>query len=104
MKLLPSRPLIYALLMLAAAALIGLLLRVPATDVGIAVLLYFGVRGLTQSDVGTAIGHGFDVLAFERRLGLGHVVGVARARLHGDRSSMRDRTRRPKRPILVRAA
>lgn len=40
------------------------------TFVGIAVLLYFGVRGLTQSDVGTAIGHGFDVLAFERRLGL----------------------------------
>jgi uncharacterized protein (DUF58 family) len=39
MKLLPSRPLIYALLVLAAAALIALLLRVPATDVGIAVLV-----------------------------------------------------------------
>ena len=38
MKLLPSRPLIYALLILAAAALIALLLRIPAADVGIAVL------------------------------------------------------------------
>lgn len=40
------------------------------TFVGVAILLYFGVRGLTQSDVGTAVGHGFDVLAFEHRLGL----------------------------------
>ncbi len=39
MKLLPSRSLIYTLLVLAAAALIALLLRVPATDVGIAVLV-----------------------------------------------------------------
>jgi uncharacterized protein (DUF58 family) len=38
MKLLPSRSLIYALLVLAAATLIALLLRVPATDVGIAAL------------------------------------------------------------------
>ena len=38
MKLLPSRPLIYALLILAAAALIALLLRIAAADVGIAVL------------------------------------------------------------------
>jgi uncharacterized protein (DUF58 family) len=39
MKLLPSRASIYALLVLAAAALSALLLRVPATDVGIAVLI-----------------------------------------------------------------
>lgn len=38
MKLLPSRPLIYALLILAAAALIALLLRIAAADVGTAVL------------------------------------------------------------------
>lgn len=38
MKLLPSRPLIYALLALAAAALVALLLRVSAADVGVAVL------------------------------------------------------------------
>jgi len=40
--------------------------------VGLAVLLYFGVRGLTQADVETAVANGFDVLAFERRLGLDH--------------------------------
>jgi uncharacterized protein (DUF58 family) len=39
MKLLPSRAAIYALLVLAVAALCALLLRVPATDVGIAVLV-----------------------------------------------------------------
>jgi len=39
MKLLPSRTLIYALLVLAAAALSGLLLRLPTAAVGIAVLL-----------------------------------------------------------------
>lgn len=38
--------------------------------VGLAVLLYFGVRGLTQADAATAVAHGFDVLALERRLGL----------------------------------
>ncbi|MEZ5409183.1 MAG: phosphatase PAP2 family protein [Acidimicrobiales bacterium] len=40
------------------------------TVVGLAILLYFGVRGLTQGDHATAVAHGFDVLAIERRLGL----------------------------------
>ncbi len=40
--------------------------------VGLAVLAYFGVRGLTQADAGTAVAHGFDVLALERSLGLDH--------------------------------
>ena len=40
------------------------------TVVGLAILLYFGVRGLTQGDPHTAVAHGFDVLSFERRLGL----------------------------------
>ncbi len=34
------------------------------------VLLYFGVRGLTQGNVDVAIQNGLDVLAFERRLGV----------------------------------
>jgi hypothetical protein len=38
--------------------------------VGAAVLLYFGVRGLTQGDVEVAVRNGFEILAFERRLGL----------------------------------
>ena len=38
--------------------------------VGLAILAYFGVRGLTQGDPATAVAHGFDVLALERRLGL----------------------------------
>ncbi len=38
--------------------------------VGLAILAYFGVRGLTQGDPATAVAHGFDVLAFERHLGL----------------------------------
>lgn len=40
--------------------------------VGLAILAYFGVRGLTQGDPAIAVAHGFDVLALERRLGLDH--------------------------------
>lgn len=38
--------------------------------VALAVLFYFGVRGLTESAAGIAIEHGNDVLAFEQRIGI----------------------------------
>ena len=38
--------------------------------VGFAVLLYFGVRGLTQGDVSDAVDNGLAVLRFEHRLGV----------------------------------
>lgn len=41
-----------------------------------AALLYFAVRGLTEGGVGTAVNHGVDLFAFERRLGLDLEAGV----------------------------
>ena len=38
--------------------------------VALAILLYFGVRGHTQGDIATAFENGFEILAFEARLGL----------------------------------
>ncbi|MDJ0768207.1 MAG: phosphatase PAP2 family protein [Ilumatobacter sp.] len=38
--------------------------------VGAAILLYFGVRGMTQGDVDEAVAHGHDLLRFESALGL----------------------------------
>lgn len=38
--------------------------------VGIAVLIYFGVRGVTEGSAATAIEHGRAVMAFEQRLGI----------------------------------
>ena len=44
----------------------------------VAVLLYFGVRGLTHGEVGAAVEHGRQVLDFERRLGLDIEHGAQR--------------------------
>ena len=50
-------------------AWIGLFARQLALVLG-AVLAYFGVRGLTEGDVGRARSHAADLLALERRLGI----------------------------------
>lgn len=53
--------------------------REPARQLALillCVLLYFGIRGMTQGAESVAVRHGFDVLHLERRLGLqveGHV-------------------------------
>ena len=41
-----------------------------AALIALAVLFYFGVRGLTESAAAVAIEHGLDVLALEQRLGI----------------------------------
>ncbi|HQR28088.1 MAG TPA: phosphatase PAP2 family protein [Nocardioides sp.] len=41
-----------------------------AAIVTLAILVYFGVRGRTEANFATAARHGYDVLAFEKRLGI----------------------------------